>query len=106
MKYILYLYGGIGCDYTIACGETIENIEVNNREELDKAIKDKIEEYGRDRIESAAFYKISESGVVDIKELFAQDDADEKTRAQDKKENEERAKLAELQKKYPAPPEK
>ena len=106
MKYILHLYQGNGCDYTIVCGETIDDIEGNNKEEIDKAIKDKIEYYGRDLISKATLYTVIEKDIIDIDELFSNDDAEEEAMRKADEEAEERAQLEALKKKYPAPPEK
>ncbi len=106
MKYLLHLYEGNGCDYTISCGETIESIEVNNKEELNEAVKDMIESYGRDRIYEATLYTVIEKEEIGIDGLFAQDDAEEEAMRKADEEAEERAQLEALKKKYPAPPEK
>ena len=101
MKYILHLYQGNGCDYTISCGETNREFECDNPMNLREKVKDIVDEYSRDQISSATLYKIAHEEKIDIEGLYAEDDAAEVQKAKDIKELEEKRILAELKAKYP-----
>jgi len=101
-KFLIHLYQGNGCDYTISCGETIYEFEAFSKEGIEKEIKERVEYYGRDNIQKVTFYEVTENKAeIDIDGLFAEDDAQDVADAKAKKEAEEKRVLAELKKKYP-----
>jgi len=101
-KFLIHLYQGNGCDYTISCGETIYEFEAFSKEGIEKQIKERIEYYGRDNISKVTFYEVNENKAeINIDNLFAEDDAADIQEAKDTKEAEEKKQLAELKKKYP-----
>lgn len=101
-KFLIHLYQGNGCDYTISCGETIYEFEAFSKEGIENEIKERIEYYGRDNISKVTFYEVTENKAeINIDNLFAEDDASEEQRINDAKEAEEKRMLAELKKKYP-----
>lgn len=101
-KFLLHLYQGNGCDYTISCGETIYEFEANSGDEIRKQIKERIEYYGRNQISSVTLYELTDNkSQLDIDQLFAHDDAENARIEREKKELEERKLLEELRKKYP-----
>jgi len=101
MKYLLYLYQKNGCDYTIACGYSIREFEVESIYQLKDKVKEIIDEYSRDQIDEATLFQVNHKEEVNLEELHAEDDAKEKAEDEAKKEVEEKAQLAELKKKYP-----
>lgn len=101
-NFLLHLYEGNGCDYTISCGETIREFEANSEKEIKEKVKEQIEYFGRERIQKATLYEItSNKEKLDIDDLFADDDAEEKAREEAIKVAKEIAQLEELKKKYP-----
>lgn len=101
-KFLLHLYQGNGCDYTISCGETTEEFEANNEKEIKENVKEKIEYYGRDNIDKVTLYEIINNyGELNIKDLFAQDDAEEATSKKAEEEAKEKEILRKLKEKYP-----
>lgn len=101
-KFLLHLFQGNGCDYTISCGETIYEFEANSGDEIKRQVKERIEYYGRDEIATVTLYELTDNkSQLDIAQLFAEDDDAEARREREKKELEERRLLEELKKKYP-----
>ena len=101
-KFLLHLYQGNGCDYTISCGETIREFEAHSQEEIGNKVREQVEYFGREQIASATLYEITDNkGKLDIDLLFAADDAEDAADAKAQKEEEEREVLAELKNKYP-----
>ena len=101
-KFLLHLYQGNGCDYTISCGETIKEFEANNELEIKEKLKEYIEYYSRESINKATLYEITSNyGEINIDSLFAQDDADDAAAVKAKEEEAEKEMLRKLQEKYP-----
>ena len=99
-KFLLHLFQEGGCDYTIGCGHSIIQFESDVHNLRDK-VKELVEGYSRDYIDEITLYQISHQETIDIDELFAEDDAAEARREQEKRELEERKLLEELRRKYP-----
>lgn len=100
MKYLLHLHEDGGCDYTIGCGNAIIELEVENPADLMKAIEEKLEDYGIDRIYSATVYPYTEKIEIDIDNIIAirESEAAEAEAAQVEKQ--ERELLSKLKEKY------
>jgi hypothetical protein len=101
-KFLIHLYQGNGCDYTISCGETIYEFEAFSKEGIEKQIKERIEYYGRDNISKVTFYEVNENKAeINIDNLFAEDDATKARKYISNNEKYELDMLDALKKKYP-----
>jgi hypothetical protein len=101
-NFLIHLYQGNGCDYTISCGETIYEFEAFSKEGIENEIKERIEYYGRDNIQKVTFYEVTENKAeINIDNLFAADDTKDAADAKEKEEAAERKVLEDLKKKYP-----
>lgn len=97
--------GGEGCDSTIACGETIIDLEATTLEEakieLIKEIKENFSDDER-RLEIAELYEIIQVQVIDIDLERLYNEIDEAEIEEDEKqvEEEEREQYKKLKAKY------
>ena len=93
MKYKAFIrQAGEGCDYTIACGKTVIDLEANSIPEamvkLYQAVK---EDYSNDerRLESAEIFEVNRIENIDMKEIYRQiDDAERLGQAKEEEETE------------------
>lgn len=101
--YMLTMYQGGGCDYTIGCGYRFETFSCLPEEAVDKAIQ-MVEDFGgEDTIEEAYLYVI-EADATDILDELAgrniQEQEEEAERQKLAKLKEERAEYERLKEKF------
>ena len=104
MRYIAHIMQAAeGCDYTIACGEKVINIEAGSMEETIENAKSIIREnYSSDehRLGFVQIYEITKSSILDLRTLYTEiDDGEEELKKQDQ-EAYEREQLRMLKEKY------
>lgn len=94
MKYKAFLTQSGGCDYTIACGQKVINIEANNILEAKEKLIEIIEENytGEMELSKCEIFEINEVVVCNLHDIYKRiEDAKyrEEQSAKDKKEYEE-----------------
>lgn len=102
MKYKAYINQGQGCDYTIACGVDIIDLEASSMEEAKKAlIKEIKEEYTGERaLASAQIFEINDIFAVNMKTLMSEIEEAEIEIERKKREEDERREFERLKKKF------
>ncbi len=86
-----------GCDYSIACGEKVIDLEATS---LDEAKQELIEVISEDysfeeyRLKSAQIFQVSDIYNADIKSVYKKIDDDENAEEENEKENAERLEIS------------
>lgn len=94
---------GGGCDYTIACGETILNLEATTLEEAQQEVLKEIkEDYSGDerRLEKVELYEIENIFALDIQAIYKHIDTEKLQAKQKQKEEKERQEFERLKTKF------
>lgn len=93
---------GEGCDYMIGCAQTVIDIEASTLQEAIEKLKEEIkEDYADDSaLFSAKLYEISHIYEIDIDKLYEELDSERQGIVKKSKEEDERAELLRLSKKY------
>jgi NifU-like protein involved in Fe-S cluster formation len=95
---------GQGCDYTIACGETIINIKTSNLEEAKKIIANQIKEnYTKDHeqeLEVCELYEINQTIDIDLEKLYSDIEREKLEVEKNKQDLEERRIYEQLKRKF------
>lgn len=102
-NYKAFISQGAGCDYTIACGETIININAESIDEARQKLLEIVkEEYSPEsrRLESAELFEVAEVFAVDLTEIYKRIDNAENEAHQKRKEEAERKEFERLRSKF------
>jgi len=94
---------GQGCDYTIACGETVIEVGASTMDEArEKIISIIREEYSHPerRLQYCELYEVSDIFSVDLKQLYESIDEAKGVTEQLQRDNEERAEFERLKNKF------
>ncbi|MFH2020098.1 MAG: hypothetical protein ABIJ34_01710 [archaeon] len=103
-KYIAYIkQEGEGCDYTIACGEKVIEIDENNwREAHVNLVKLILEDYNDDetRLRSAILVEIAKHKEINLDLIYAEAEAEAKREYENREELNEKSEYNRLKKKF------
>lgn len=103
MIYKAYLeQGGEGCDYTIACGKKVVNLNATNLEDATKEIGDYIIEwYGHDsEIECIELYEINNVVNINVDDIYSEQNKLDLEQREKEEEEKERSEFERLSKKF------
>ena len=95
LRYFLFLNQGGGCDYTIACGEKLVSLEAETMEQAKEEVKEKLEYYGFDRLESA---ELIVGHIADMSHVIQELKQEEEQAERESQLDEKRKQLAKLKK--------
>jgi len=89
MMYKAYLKQGNGCDYTIACGETVVNLKATNMDDAKKEMEQLLDEeyHGDMSLESCEIFEVNEAVSMDLKAFYS----DRTAKIKDKREADTKA---------------
>lgn len=102
-KFIAYLQQGMGCDYTIGCGNLLWEIEAFDEEEAKALFKVMIAESCSSeerRLERFRIFQVADEDEIDLKAFYNELDERIKRKEIEKIEEKEKKELERLSKKY------